>query len=393
MPEVTAKPSALKRLGRIAFRIAAGPDKGKPLWARLVLRLTFGFAIGALIYTILKFPGGPETIPRYFLKIGWFWFAVIAMEAFGTFLDAIAIKAFAAPENKCLSLRHTALAQLSGRAINIVTPTGNLGEVVKMSVLTEYVSQSRAVSTILLYNIVRFIIELGFVALAAPICALLVPMPDWLRALILVGGAVCLVISIGCYVLVRRGMLSSVARALVKIRLIKQARYEKWQDKLQAVDDKLRLVSGASRRDRVIGISAVLLSQITSMTLSLSILVSLGESLSLGFIGAYVVGGFIIYNIAVFVPMGIGLNEGGWYSLLTLMGEGPARVAAGTMMVLARRVTLLMYAGIGLFLIAASSTVKRAKERQAQKAAEPAEPEPVIAPAVTESSPSSLTGT
>jgi hypothetical protein len=119
-------------------------------------------------------------------------------------------------------------------------------------------------------------------------------MPDWLRALILIGGAVCLAISVGCWVLVKKGMLSSVARGLVKIRLIKKARYEKWQDKLQAVDDKLRLVSGASRRDRVIGIAAVLLSQITSMTLSLSILVALGESLSLGFIGAYVVGGFEI---------------------------------------------------------------------------------------------------
>jgi uncharacterized membrane protein YbhN (UPF0104 family) len=128
----------------------------------------------------------------------------------------------------------------------------------------------------------------------------------------------------------------------------------------------------------VIGIVAVLLSQITSMTLSLSILVALGESLSLGFIGAYIVGGFVIYNIAVFVPMGIGLNEGGWYSLLTLMGESPARVAAGTMMVIARRVTLVMYAGVGLFLIAASSTVKRAREKQAQKAMLPVA-SPVVA--------------
>ena len=43
----------------------------------------------------------------------------------------------------------------------------------------------------------------------------------------------------------------TVARGLVKIRIIKPARYEKWKDKLQSVDDKLRLVSGASRRDRV----------------------------------------------------------------------------------------------------------------------------------------------
>jgi hypothetical protein len=54
------------------------------------------------------------------------------------------------------------------------------------------------------------------------------------------------------------------------------------------------------------------------------------------------------------------------------------------MMVIARRVTLVMYAGVGLFLIAASSTVKRAKERQAEKAAQP-----VVTP-VTESVPADV---
>jgi len=56
-------------------RIAAGKPGNKPLWARLVTRLSLAFALCALGYTILKFPGGPETIPRYFVKIGWFWFA------------------------------------------------------------------------------------------------------------------------------------------------------------------------------------------------------------------------------------------------------------------------------------------------------------------------------
>ncbi|HEU0029373.1 MAG TPA: lysylphosphatidylglycerol synthase transmembrane domain-containing protein [Kofleriaceae bacterium] len=377
---------SLRLAGRFAFRIAAGPAKGRPLWARLVTRLSFVFAAFALVYTILKFPGGPATLPRYFVRIGWFWFAVLAMEVLGTCLDAIAIRAFASPENQTLRLRDTLLAQLSGRAINVVTPTGNLGEVVKMSVLTEYVSSSRAVSTILLYNVARFIIELGFVALAAPFCALLLPMPNGLRWLILAAGAVCLIISLGCYILVRRGMLASVAGALVKLRIISKARYAKWEGQLRAVDDKLKLTSGARRRDRWIGIAAITLSQITSMTLSLSILVAVGESLTVGFVAAYIVGGFVIYNIAVFVPMGLGISEGGWYSLLQAMGESPARVAAGVTMVLARRVTLVMYAAIGLVLVGASSTVKRARERHAERAAASGSI-PVTAPAPRVSSP------
>src|SRR5688572_7600569 len=186
---------ALRAVGRFVWRLAAGPNKGQPLWARLILRLAFAFALGAFVYMIATFPGGPERIPELFAKLGWFWFGVIGLEAFGTLLDAVAIQKFAGPENQNLKIRHTALAQLSGRAINIVTPSGNLGEVVKMSVLTEYVSQSRAVSTILLYNIVRFILELAIVAAAAPFCALLIPMPDELKWLILIGGGVCLILS------------------------------------------------------------------------------------------------------------------------------------------------------------------------------------------------------
>lgn len=375
-------------------------------------RIGLVFAIFALVYTILRFPGGPATIPRYFVKIGWFWIMVIVLEAFGTFLDAIAIRAFTSPEQHKVKLRHTLLAQLAGRAINVVTPTGNLGEVVKMSVMTEYVSQSRAVSTILLYNIVRFVVELGFVALAAPFCALLVPMPDALRWLIIAAGVVCLAISIGLWVLVRRGMLSSLARVVValkffllwlsdvlrlraaymklrgkpyqrparaELRSLSKARQAEWTDKLQAIDDKLRLVNGARARDRWLGIVAITLSQMTSMAISLSILVVLGESLTLGFIGAYIVGGFAIYNLAIIVPMGLGLSEGGWYSLLRVMGESPARIAAAVTMVMARRVTVIMYAGIGLVLVTASETVKRAKLKQAERAAMP---EPPVAVAI-----------
>ncbi len=369
----TARSSLLRAAWQVVFRIAAGPPSNRPVWARLVTRLSFVFAGVALVYTVLNCPGGPERIPHYFVRIGWFWFAVLAMEVFGTTMDAMAIRAFASPEGRDLRLRDVLLAQLSGRAVNVVTPTGNLGEVVKMSVLTEYVSQSRAVSTILLYNVVRFVVELALVAVAAPFCALLLPMSGGVKLLVLALGGGCLLISVGCYVLIRKGMLASVAGALVKIRLLSKRRYGKWESKLRDIDDKLKLTAGARRRDRLLGVACCVMSHLTSMALSLSILVAVGETLTLGFVGAYVVGGFVIYNVAVLVPLGLGLSEGGWFSLLKVMGEGPARIAAGMTMVYARRVTVVMYAAIGLVLVAASSTVKRAKQRQAERAAEPTE--------------------
>ena len=126
----------------------------------------------------------------------------------------------------------------------------------------------------------------------------------------------------------------------------------------------MRLSSGARTRDRWLGIAAVTASRLTSMSLSLMILHAVGESITLGFVAAYTVGGFVIYMISSLVPMGVGISELGNYGLFRALGENPAR---GVTLVLARRVTLIVYAAIGLGLVTASETVQRARERQAER--------------------------
>jgi len=109
----------------------------------------------------------------------------------------------------------------------------------------------------------------------------------------------------------------------------------------------------------VVGIAAVILSRLTSMSLSLLILHAVGEQITVGFVAAYTVGGFVIYMMSTLVPMGLGISEGGNYWLFRALGENPAR---GVTLVVARRVTLVLYAGIGLVLVAVSETVARARE-------------------------------
>jgi len=78
--------------------------------------------------------------------------------------------------------------------------------------------------------------------------------------------------------------------------------------------------------------------------------------------------------------MGVGISELGNYGLFRALGENPAR---GVTLVLARRVTLIMYAAIGLGLVTASETVQRARERQAERAASSG-PFPVPVPVLAE---------
>jgi hypothetical protein len=276
------------------------------------------------------------------------------------------------------------LSQLAGRAVNAVTPNSNLGEAVKVSVLVEHVSQSRAVSTILLYNAVSFSVELLVVAVAVPFVVVLVPMPPILSWLMIITCFVSSSIALALYVLIRCGaltILAPIARwyyvAFARLRralgnrsaapyVFPPERYERWQRQLRDVADKMRLSAGARSRDRWLGIAAVIASRLTSMSLSFMVLHAVGESITPGFVAAFTVGGFIIYMMSSLVPMGVGISEGGNYALFRALGENPAR---GVTLVLARRVTQIMYAAIGLVLVTASETVQRARERQSERAA------------------------
>jgi uncharacterized membrane protein YbhN (UPF0104 family) len=329
----------------------------RPRWAKWVTRISLVLGLAALVFTFADI--GSATFGHYFRLIGWWWLAVLAFEVAITTLDAFAIRSFASPEHTKLPLRTALLAHLAGRSVNAVTPTGSLGEPVKVSVLADAVSSSRAVSTILLYNIVGFTVELMQVAIAAPVMALLLPMPPSLRWVFLGIGALSAILAASMYALVHRGMLASVVRLALRLRLISQARFARWEPRLASVDDKLRLVSGARKRDRLAGVGAVVLSRALSLLESLVLLYAIGQTMSIGFIAAYTVGGFAIYLMSSLVPMGLGIAEGGYYSLFAALGYNKA---FGVMLVLARRCVLVAYAAIGFVLVATTETVERAKD-------------------------------
>jgi uncharacterized protein (TIRG00374 family) len=327
----------------------------RPTWARWITRASLVLGAAALVWTLHDV--GLRTFDHFFKLIGVFWIAVLAFETAITSLDAVAISAFASPDR--VSLRTSLLAQLAGRSVNAVTPGGNLGEPVKISILGERVSGSRAVSTILLYNIVSFSVELWQVALAAPLLAWLYPMSPALRWLFLGTGAISLVGALGSYLLVRRGMLASIVGLGAKLRLLSNARYTRWSNKVRGIDDKMRLVAGASRRSRLLGIAAIVASRALSLCESLVLLHAMGMPISIAFVAAYTVGGLPIYFLSTLVPMGLGIAETGYYGLFAELGYNPV---LGFMLVVARRCVLIAYATIGLVLVAMSETVRRARE-------------------------------
>jgi uncharacterized membrane protein YbhN (UPF0104 family) len=220
------------------------------------------------------------------------------------------------------------------------------------------------------------------VAIAALVLLLFVPLTSSVMWIMIATCIICTLLAAGMVALVRRGMLGSIVGVLRRVRVISQARFERWQAKLAPVDAKMQLVEGARKRDRVFGVTCNVVSRLTSMSLSYLVFYAVGGTITLAFVAATTVGGFVIYILSTLVPMGVGISEGGYWGMFRTIGENPAR---GVTMVIARRVTLVVYAAIGLVLMTASETVQRARDKAQQRAASSqpipaAEPEPLASP-------------
>jgi len=333
-----------------------GGEPERPSWARWVTIGALAVALVALGWTLYSV-GLHELLHRLELIGPWF-LVVIGIEIGVTGCDAAAIYAFLRPDQRKIGYLRVLLAQLSGRAVNAVTPMGSLGEVVKVTMILERVPQARTVSAVLLYNMTGLGISFLLIAVGAPITAFALDLPRELEILLYAGGGVAAISVVVMPILVQRGMLSSIAGLGHRIGLIRKKQYKRWRGKLEQIDSKLRDAGGARRHDRLLAVTFVLVSHVLSWTASAVLIYAAGGRLSLGFLAAVLTAGQVIGWVAALVPLGLGISESGNYALFSALGHEPA---IGVTLSLGRRVTQLVYAAIGLVLAAVNQTVKEAK--------------------------------
>ena len=339
--------------------------KKKSNWAHAFTIAMLAIGLGALAYTVYNV--GVHQLWEDLRKIGWWFLAVMGLECIISSLDAAAMYQFLSPDHKLIPYSRTLLAQVSGRAVNVVVPSGNVGEVVKVSVLVEGgVHDARAVAGIVVYNLAGLLAELLMVAVGAPIMAVVVPMGWGLRAVLFGAAGFCVLLGLALFVLVQKGMLVTFAKAFRRIRFISLARFERWSEKLGAIDAKIRIEPGPQLRDRWIGIGIVFLSRTASWSMTAVLLHAVGQPVTFGYYAAITVGGFAVYLIATLVPFGLGISEGGNAALFKALGINPA---IGVATALAKRVRDIVYATIGLVLLLASETVQEARTRGRRRSA------------------------
>jgi hypothetical protein len=309
---------------------------------------------GALAWMLDRL--GWDNVKRVMSGVG-VWFAVIvALDLAAIACEAGAIREFMRPEARMVKYWRVLAAQLSGRAINILTPGGALGEATKVTLLVAHAPRGRVVSSIVLLNLSAFYLSVAILIVGVPITALLVDMPPELRVIVWVGLGVILALVAGLVILIQRGAMGTLFGALRRMRLLSAERAERWTAKLGDIDRHIRELQSHRTAGTRSGLLLVCAARLCAWSATTVVLYTVG--VQLGFtllVGVFSVG-VLVGWISAFVPFGLGVADASNYALYDVLGAAGAHGVFVTLLGRARSLTLAL---LGLVVMAAAHTSSR----------------------------------
>jgi uncharacterized membrane protein YbhN (UPF0104 family) len=300
---------------------------------------------------------GFQTVRTVLAGVGW-WFAIIvACDLAALACEAAAIRELMRPEARMAKYWRILAAQMSGRAINILTPGGALGEATKISMLVSAAPRGRVVSSIVMLNLASFYLSVAIVIVGVPITALLVDLPHNLQLVVWIGLAVVLVIVIALVILIQRGAVTTLLQAAHGIGLLSAERTARWSAKLGDLDRHIReLQSKRSSPGTRTGLLFICAARLCSWTATTLVLYAVGVDIHFTLLAGVFSVGVLISWMSAFIPFGLGVADGGNYALFNVLG---AAGAAGVFVTLLSRARSLTLAMLGLLVMAAGHAANR----------------------------------
>ena len=304
--------------------------------------------LGALAWMIHDV--GLSAVATVFADVGWAFAWIIGLDVAGMCCDAAASHQFMRPEARMVSYWRVLAAQASGRAINIVTPGGALGEATKVTMLVGHAPHARVVSSIMLYNLGTLYIAVATLVIGVPITVAIVDLPHDVAVAAWIGLGVLIPIVVALGVLVHRGALGAVVSFVGRLHLISPARVSAWKARLVDIDRHLRELhtdqSPGTRR----GIALLVVSRVISWGATTAVLVGVGVTLHPSVLIGVCSIGVLVGWISALIPFGIGVADGSNYALFGVLGASGAQGVLVTLVGRARNLVLAIF-GLGVMAI------------------------------------------
>jgi hypothetical protein len=289
-------------------------------------------------------------------SVGVWFFLILALDLLTVCLDAAALHAFMKPEARMVSYVRVLAAQASGRAINVLTPTGALGEPTKLAMLVSHAPRNRVLSSLVLQNLAYLYLTVIVMVLGAPIFFLLVDVPHDVKVMVGIGFGVLIALMIALAVIIRRGAVTTIVDLVRGTRAISADRAKRWRERMIQVDSHIRELHHNRSHGHWKGLLWIGASKLVYWTSTIVLLhtagVDVGPTLVLGLLSV----GVLIQWIANFVPMGLGVADGGNYALFDLVSQAGPHGVVITMLNRARSISVAI---LGLGAMAAMHAYNR----------------------------------
>lgn len=323
-------------------------EKKKSPWST-VFNLVMFAAGGIGLYFMLRTTSWDELRPVV-ISVGNFAGIILALDLAALCFDAAAWHSFMRPEARMVSYPRVLGAWASGRAINVLTPFGALGEPTKVTMLLDRAPKARLLSSIVLLNVAVLYFSVSVMIIGIPITLLLVDVPHGIKVMVGIGMAVLVPLMVMLGIVIQRGAVSTLVGTLHKTRIISQTRAADWKERLKEVDKHIRELHSHRTAGTRRGIVFVALSKLVTYASTCVLIHAVGVSLTPSLVIAVLSVGVLIQWIASIVPLGLGIADGGNYALYSLLGATGPQGLLVTMMNRARSVAVAIL-GLGAMVV------------------------------------------
>jgi hypothetical protein len=313
----------------------------------VIVLLVGGVALGVAMHEL-----GAAGLHDAVVGVGGWFAAIAAIDLASAGCDAFAIHGMLRPRAP-IGYGSVLAAQLSGMAINRLTPASTLGEPVKVTSLAHHVPSTLAVSAIVMFNLLTLYVAIAVIVIGVPITLLLLDLPAQVALIVWIATAVLVVLALALAVIVRRGAVATLIDLLAGASLIGKNRAARWRASIADIDGHLReLAPGRGhRRDSGLrrGVIGVVGSRVLNGLGTVVVLHTAGIPLHAVLVVAMLSVGILVAWISNLFPLGIGIADGTNYVLYGILGASPA---SGLVFTMANRLRTLAIALVGLSVMA-----------------------------------------
>jgi uncharacterized protein (TIRG00374 family) len=309
------------------------------------------YAIGIAILLYLMNEYGFTTIWQQIREVSWYFLAIVLLGGVVYLLNAFAWKTIIDTSNEKISFRKIYGLVVAGYGINYITPFVGLGgEPYRIMALSKTMSKSKAATLVSQYSLMHMYSHIWFWLLGLMIMILNLGIGNsnlWIYLVSFVLIAVMFVLFTNLF---RNGFLYRTFKFASKIPLINRIaeRYSDKQEEIKKLDKEIAFLYNENKASFYKSLLIEIISRIINALEFMIILMAIGVDISVLDAIYISAASSLIANIVFFLPMQIGVREGGLYFVMSTLGMNPG---LGIILGLVSRLREFVWIAIGFLIM------------------------------------------